>query len=199
MSESVPTYQDICEVLEKHGGCLDNTALDYGEPGYDLSLDAKGILFANWNPIPSEVCDELEKHFDMEWSDEWIIDYESGKAYRCQPDSYRWKPYYIMMEDGDIWGGDEIEADPESYVEEYLLNDFTKVCFFKVDLESFGFVLVDDTFENGFHPGQSAIPKTIYKKAQEEFPNNDFIFGDYSSGQFDCSFSLYRRERKEDL
>src|SRR5215831_14773837 len=80
----------------------------YGEPGY--TDPEKGILFANWNDVPKELSDSLEAEgFELEWSDEWIISHETDKAYRSSPDCYSWTPYYVLTDDGEVIGGDEIE------------------------------------------------------------------------------------------
>lgn len=50
----------------------------YGEPGY--SDPEKGIVFANWNNIPKRIADGLEAQgYELEWSDEWHIDYNKVK------------------------------------------------------------------------------------------------------------------------
>ena len=60
----------------------------YGEPGYDAP--EHGIIFANWNYVSKSVYSWLENHgYALEWSDEWIISHETGKAYRSSPELLR--------------------------------------------------------------------------------------------------------------
>lgn len=75
-------------------------ASTYGEPGY--STTKCGILLANWNDIPKEIAEELEKQCELEWSDEWIIDYDNSRVYRTQPDCYWWQPSFKLFEDGSM-------------------------------------------------------------------------------------------------
>lgn len=68
-------------------------ASDYAEPGY--KTPEKGIVFADWNVFPTVVCSILERYgYEIEWSDEWSICGDCGKAVRTQPDGYCWKPYW---------------------------------------------------------------------------------------------------------
>ena len=58
------------------------------------------------------------------------------------------------------------------------------------DLAEHGYVLLEDGFENGFHPGQDADPKVI-GNALENQGIGRFIFCLDSTGQFDISFSVW--------
>ena len=74
-------------------------ASDYAEPGYDSPKH--GILFADWNPFPSNLPDALENlGYSIEWSDEWATCEDCNKAFRTEPDSYDWKPAGTITENG---------------------------------------------------------------------------------------------------
>lgn len=190
------TYEEIDALSNKYSIYMDTWADDYGEPGYSLSEDSNGVLFGNWNNCPSHVAHVLGKQFDLEWLDEWITNTDSCKAYRTSPDSYGWLPYYVVI-NGEVWGGDECENDPEWFIEEYLLDnpDHVLMRHWNIDLENHRFALCSDEYENGWYPGQNDDPHKILKEAQSEWPECEFAFGDCSKGQFDVAFSLYRRER----
>ena len=166
----------------------------YGEPGYDAP--EHGIIFANWNHVSKSVYSWLENHgYALEWSDEWIISHETGKAYRSSPDSYGWKRSYFITEDGDVIGADEIENGDEigTYIA-YLLDDANRADTFDVDWTKHGFrKLNEDAFESGFHPGQTDNPAKILKAAQAEHPDHEFLFSIDLTGQFDINFSLWAR------
>lgn len=191
------TFDEIEALSRKYSIYMDDWADDYGEPGYSLSPDSHGVLFGDWNKCPSHVAHVLEKQFDLEWLDEWITGRDSAKAYRTNPDSYGWLPYYAIL-NGEIVGGDEIEDDPWEYVEEYLLNNADHACTFKIDLTAFGFTRIGDdrqnTYETGFHPGQNDDPHKIMADMQAKYPGLDFVFGDLATSQFDAAYSLYVRD-----
>ena len=66
-------------------------AVQYAERGY--TQPDKGILFANWNSLPTELETILDKAgYEMEWSDEWTTCEDCNRAFRTQPDSYGWTP-----------------------------------------------------------------------------------------------------------
>lgn len=192
------TFQEVQGLMERHGSGDLEWANSYGEPGYSLDEDKRAIIFGNWNPIPSFICNALEKQFELEWSDEWLVDHnDEGKAYRCQPDNHGWKAFYIITEDGEVWGGEAIEADPEEYVNEYLLNSTRHVCTFNIDLAGMGFELMPEVYETGFHPFQTDEPNKILAAMQEKYPHSDFVFGKLKMEQFAAKYQLYRRPDKE--
>ena len=169
-------------------------ANEYGERGYDATQ--AGILFADWNDSPAWLRDGLERRgFALEWSDEWLIAYDTGKAYRSSPDSYGWKPYYVVSEDGEVVGGDEIESgnQAEWYVNEYLLNDPQRCNVFQIDLTKFGFQKWNGEFETGWHPGQNDNPREVFKRLQKEKPDHDVVFDLIGVGQFDMTWCAWIR------
>lgn len=191
------TSETVERLLEKHGQYLDATAWDYGEPGYKKEHPDNCILFANWNGLPDHVMSAIEKQFDTEWSDEWINADETDKAYRTTGDCWSWTPFYWI--DGcEVIGGDEIKEDfdlQKHYIETYLLNSYKHVDMFDLDLSKHGFHQVNGDFESGMY-GREDSPKAELEKWQEKLPNYEFVFGNFSSGQFACEFNLYGRERE---
>lgn len=179
--------------LDKYLGYWD-IANEYGEPGYLREREKNGIIFANWNNVPKRVADWCEKHFAIEWSDEWIVAWASSKAYRTNADCYDWKPYF-WENDGEIIGGDEIENNEyiqEDYVN-YLVNNPRAVNYFAFDLTKHGFELARSGCESGWFPGQTDNPKEILEKILEKNPDAEVIFGEYSLSQFYCQFSVWVR------
>lgn len=182
------------ELVQRHSEC--DVCNSYGEPGY--SDPKSGILFANWNDVPSHIHRGLERRgFELEWSDEWIIEHESGKAYRTSPDCYGWTPYHVITEGGDVIGGDEIESGDQTewYVEEYLLNSPRHACVFKVDLTKFGFEKHNGEYETGFHPGQNDDARKVYKELSAK--GLDVIFAIDGVGQFDVRWTAWTRPQRD--
>ena len=183
--------QTAIALVEKHAQYCE-FASHYGEPGY---TDPKlGILFANWNNVPQFISDALERRgFELEWSDEWIIQHETDKAYRTSPDCYSWTPYYHLTNGGEVIGGDEIEADPDDYIEE-ILNDCHKVNVFDIDFEAHGFTEVqEDDFETGWHPGQNDDPAKVFAHLKQSNPDHDFLFDITEQSQFYMKWKVWRR------
>src|SRR5262245_2729049 len=77
-------------------------AAEYAEPGYQQPR--KGVLWANWNNLPRDLGDLLEKAgWACEWSDEWTTCDACQKAIRTEPDSFCWEPSYAVGEhDGEV-------------------------------------------------------------------------------------------------
>jgi len=161
----------------------------YGEPGY--SDPVTGILFSNWNDFPKRVMNFLEsKGFELEWSDEWIIDYYNDKAYRTSPDCYSWTPSYLMTDDGDLITKDYGVAT----IADYLTNDPYRCDIFDCDFSSEGFEKSSESYENGFHAGQTDNPKKIYDKLESE--GFDVIFQLTEQSQFYTVFTVWTRKQE---
>jgi hypothetical protein len=186
----------------------------YGEPGY--TDPTKGILFANWNDIEkhgrrrfngqrvpynerarrSTICNYLEAAgFELEWSDEWYVDYNHDKAWRTSPDSYSWQ-CQVAYTDGDILTPDD---DISDWIEAFQ-DDADRALpsrFTADDLTEMGFVRFGDRFENGWHQGQTDDPHEI-AKAAEAVGAEHFIFRLTEVSQFDVRFECWVQMPEED-
>lgn len=174
-------------------------AARYGEPGYDQP--EHGVVFANWNHFPRKTCELLERAgYAVEWSDEWIISHETGKAYRTSPNSYSWTRYCVITDDGDVIGGDEIESGDQAdwYINEYLLNDPERANVFKLDLTAFGFRQYNGEYESGWHPGQTDDPREATRAIRAAHPHVDIVFSIASVGQFDTHWTAWIRDVVEE-
>lgn len=160
------------------------------EPGYDDKL----VALANWNNISSHVFDALESRgISCEWEDEWITCDNCGKAFRTSPDSYGWEMYGHIF-DGFALCGDCIDA-PE-YLESLENKPRTALScalYRKIDPSNHGYTLLQDGYENGFHPGQTDDPKNILAALLKTDPSGRYIFVITDQGQFDIDFAVYKK------
>ena len=173
---------------------------DYGDQGYRLTSGTR-IAFANWNDISDNVQKYLELiGYELQWNDEWIINYETDKCYRCQPDSYSWTPYYHITEGGEIIGGDEIETDADiaiGYINDHLINDFNHINLFSICnvLESMGFELHNtDEYESGWY-GKNDSPEDIGNSLNES--GKDYVFSGLRNSQFCINFDVWTRTKTD--
>ncbi len=173
----------------------------YAEPGY---TSKHGIIATgNWNAIskwkndvsevvddvPVLVGDQLEKlGIDLEWNDEWKSCCECGKLVRTQENSYGWKRSYYMNDDGVVCH-QCVRKNPKNYLK-YLQGNNRDCLTIDLDLKKYGYVLLEDGFENGLHGGQTADPKVIAASLKKQNVKN-FIFRLDEKGQFDIKFSVY--------
>lgn len=145
-----------------------NIASTYGEPGY--KDPERGVLIANWNPLPRGLCDWLEHiGFELEWCDEWAV--VNDKAWRTQANSYDWEPSWRVTNDGE-----EITRDDgaEAWIEEAAMTDWAQPAgcvpswVTPADLEAAGYNLFEADKESGWFPGQTDEPGPIAKRAFEQ-------------------------------
>lgn len=148
----------ITELQEKHNAEWCNL---YGEPGY--TQPAEGVIFANWNNIEQAHQEMLEAAgYELEWSDEWTIDYDNNKAYRTSPDSYFWEPSVAYTEDGEMLTPDD---SPHDWIEAMAVSDPSNKAqclpswITPEDLVEAGFVKSSGDMESGFFEGQTDDPK----------------------------------------
>jgi hypothetical protein len=132
----------------------------------------------------------VETAFD----DGWMVDYETGKAYRTEPDSYSWQRSVVMDDVGEWMTPD---TDIEVWVG-WATREPDRRCLFeskRSELEDAGFENVNGVFANGWYPGQSDEPPEILAryKAMDPDKNAEYVFCIDGVGQFDIHFVLYRR------
>lgn len=186
-------------------------AAEYAESGYTTPANGAGIYFSNWNDVgpwndrPEDrdgtmgrVAALLERvGADIQWEDEWHTCDECGRAIRMEPNSYSWTPSYIVG-DGEIVCARCVEDDPEPYMEE-LEGKPGSAWTLDIDPADHGYKLIEDGFESGFHPEQSNDPQKIAEWLRAQGIER-FLFRVDGVGQFDVSFSVYRKveEKEED-
>jgi hypothetical protein len=165
----------------------------YGEPGYSTSKQA--ILFSNWNNVPKYVQKKLEQDYELQWSDEWYLDYNSDQAYRTSPDSYCWTPSVIFTENGALTV-DQAKDDPESYLES-LVNDPTTCDIFGIlkpnSCNKLGYKLIQDDLESGWYHQSTDDPHKILKELLDHNPKGEYIFGNIRNEQFRTNFAIFEK------
>lgn len=166
----------------------------YGERGY--SAPDAGILFANWNDISERIQDYLtEAGFELEWFDEWYIDYNNDKAWRTSPNCYSWICSLVYADDGEVLTPDD---GAEAAIDAVALTDYAQPIgavpdwVLEADIESEGYVQINGTYESGWHPGQNDDLEKIAKAAFETGATS-VLFRIAQSGQFDVHFQGFRK------
>jgi hypothetical protein len=176
------------QVLEDNNA---NFANGCAEPGYD----DKPVIMANWNNIEGAIFDELESEgFACEWEDEWIVCDTCNKAFRSSPNSYGWEMFGAIF-DGFALCGDCI--DPDEYlesIENKPRKALTCSLLRVIDPTDHGYTLVNDEYENGFHPGQNDDPAKILADLLADDPHGKYVFAITGQGQFDIDFAVYRKD-----
>ena len=172
----------------------------YSEPGYDADVVATG----NWNnPKLSDLPERLSKAFErigieIEWVDEWTTCDGCQGLVRTSPDGYSWQPSYVIVAECDTFCKRCFLAD-EGAVGEYLEdkegNPDTAVNLDGIDLSEYGYVLVQDRFENGLHRGMDASPEKI-AKTLERLGFERFLFEIAENSQFYSTFSVWVHEEE---
>jgi len=209
-------HEIIISLLETGAGDLDSTGAGYADPGY--TDPSKLILFGNWNPksfgdydqtthrriegtgkdsVLSKLARIIDKaglndnEYTLEWSDEWSTCQDCNKAVRTQPDSYSWKPRFVILNDCELFCVDCAKNDMDA-LEEHFKNNENIADTFGFDWEDRGWTQLEHVFESGWHPGQNDDPKTIAKNIDAD---HDFLFVIQSTRQFDTSFVVYVRPK----
>ena len=166
----------------------------YCEPGY--STDKSLIVTANWNTpyFTKEEVEEIEKDFEIEWSDEWASCQSCNGLVRIIQDSYHWQQSYYTF---DFEGLTCHKCIKEHWAEEYIEtieNDPHKAITFDIDPCDYGYTLHESGFEAGWHRHQTADPRAIYDALESKF--NYIIFKISGTGQFDITFEVYVKGEK---
>lgn len=193
----------------------------YGEPGYstsssELATTPAVVLGDYWcgcdkfgqdahgrNQLHSydqhwpKVFAQLEQQgVELEWYDEWTIDYDNNKAYRTTGDSYSWQSVIHYTEDGEILTPDD-ELTTWLELGEYVNNP--RAClpsrvFGPADLESAGWESYNGRYESGWHPGQTDDPEAITREIRDELGEEvEVVFLLDEASQFYIGFSAWTR------
>jgi hypothetical protein len=167
----------------------------YGEFGYKLSEGKKAILFSDWNKFEKypRIMEWIEENYEIEWCDEWVIDYNNDKCYRKIHNSYGWQPSMYMDNNGNIIPYDDINEMNEEEFKEFLIeNNFLNNPKTAIDLVRFepkGELIGEDKSRM---LESKPDPKKMLELAKEKYPENDFYFVIDSVNQFGFEFVLYK-------
>ena len=183
----------IKEYVEKfvddlfNDGFLGDAASEYGEPGYTKGSDDNIIITADWNGMPMGIYDIIEDNgFDMEWSDEWILDYNEDKLYRTQSGDYGWEPSFFY-DDCEVYG---IADNEEMYIAS-MVNHPNKLLSANVNLEKHGFVDLEEICrETGWY-GKVEDPEEVFNKFRDEY--SEMVVQTCSIGQFSINWRVWGR------
>ena len=190
-------FEDIIETLISNGDI--DICHEYGEMGYTLDDDKKGILFGNWNDFDRypNFMERLENEYEIEWHDEWIIDYDNSKAYRTSPDSYGWEQQFRITDCGELITPDD---DVSEWIDECVVDYNTYTSKISA-LPSFidedeiigeGFELIGEDYENGWY-GKEDRPEEIAEDLIEDKGFNEVLFQIDFVSQFNLGFKVYAK------
>lgn len=217
MKDSISTTQAnaiVCAMADKY---MSDHSFDivgeYGEPGYGNSTDTLIVLGYYWCRCDRFGTDQrgntlhsIEDHYPrtwqalessgvrFEWYDEWYADYEAGKCYRTEPDSYSWQPSIVYSEDrGDyMTPDDDISVWIDWATDDPTVRAIPRGICTGAELETLGYILYSGQNETGWHPGQNADPADVVAALRREHGDEASIICtlDYVQ-QFDVSWSVY--------
>lgn len=176
-------------------GEIENICSEYGEQGYTLEQNKKAILFANWNNFDKypNFMEWIEENYEIEWSDEWIIDYNESKAYRTSPNSYGWQQQVRITDCGELITPD---SDIKDWIDYCVMTDYKQQARCLPDfideelLIEEGFKLILEDNANGWY-GRADDPNEIAENVFNETNYTEILFVLDSVGQFEVSFSVY--------
>lgn len=167
-------------------------ANSYGERGQHSD---KPILLGNWNELNESELNAVERYFEIEWSDEWIVLYdEDCKAYRTMPNSYS-RGLSVTIWNGEFVSFDYIRESGQliDYILDELtdkpLNALSTDIISEEDLLEAGAVLVEGDFESGFHDHMNVTPQKIMNQYPDRRQN--MFFRVNCKSQFHIGFELW--------
>jgi hypothetical protein len=182
--EDIENYlesQDIeFEVISEYG---DNTLKD---------IDTVPILLMNLNELENHPILNLDGKINLQYSDEFIIDYDNDRCFRSVSNSYTWEPFY-WENNGEIFSIDDINSDIEllnKYSEEYI-NNPSKAVHSQINLSKLGY---------NYHCRADAKlfieNDTPTKMVKDLLQNYNVILQIISFQQFGCEYSINISEKQ---
>lgn len=219
MNLSSDTISRILESTLGADGSFDY-ANEYGEPGYGSVGTTMVVLGNYWCRCDKLGTDDngrvnLHDHaahhpriwqqmedqgVEFEWCDEWCVDYDAGKAYRTQPDSYSWQPTAMYTEDGDLLTPD---SDIDEWIE-WAADEPTRCLMrrYRDQLQGAGFVKWEpgneQDYQSGWHEGMTDDPKAVTDQIRQALGDGaEIVFVLDETSQFYVGFSVWTRETDE--
>ena len=175
----------------------------YAEPGYD-DPPSGCIALGDWNSVSK--WDEEKRQFvtiddtlpklakkleaigvELEWEDEWASCDCCGKIFRTSPNSYGWQLSGVI-EDGLCLCHECL--DPEDHLRGLENQDRKCNTIGSIKPKDYGYVCIQEDFENGLYGGQCADPRAI-AKILRGIGITRFLFNLDDTGQFDITFSVW--------
>jgi hypothetical protein len=156
------------------------------EPGYEEN----DIAIGDWNEVPKEICEKLEKDgWELEFDDEWVNCENCGALVRTSGNCYGWQRSYFLSEVTGHICHVCLKENPEEYLKE-LEGSYRIPVIKQIRPSDFGYLLVGGGLENGIYGGQTDNPQEI-AKSLKEIGVTRVLFQIDSSGPFDVHFSCY--------
>lgn len=180
-------WDNLQEYFDRH-----NIYYSYYSGIAETGYDDKPLLCLNWNEVPINLMEWIEKTFDIEchFDDEWTSCSSCGKAIRTIPNSYDWEPSFISFEYEYICR----ECIEVSEAIDFYKNTTKKALpeWILADVEKAGFHCVEDIcqiYEAGFHAYQTDTPEKALEQCFEIFGKDNFI------SKFDYLFVITDRSQ----
>ncbi|AZS12588.1 hypothetical protein HWB99_gp052 [Mycobacterium phage DrLupo] len=194
----------VCGERWGDGSLVMNVGVGYAEPGYhdDETVWVLGSWWVRKNG-------ELEIHrlsaalervgVEVEWHDEWEQCSHCQRIFRVSGDSYMWKQFGMLLDDGDWLCGD-CAIDPE-FIDDVLAplinNPHNRVAFCDASvLEAQGWTRYNtEKYQSGWHPGMDADPSIVFAEIQERMPEHDVLFFKDEASQFYSEWSAFTKPK----
>ena len=180
---------------------------------YGQTVDDVSIFIADWNNEKLEAIGNwLENSaifhdsvVETGWDDTTTNCSDCGKYFSTQSGYYGAEPEFLWVSDCALLCKSCALGYPED-IEEFYNNQYDRALpNWCIDtIKKMDYFCLDDEddelckiYENGLHPGQNDTPADIIKNLEKEgfWDKYDYIFCINSTGQFDCRFSLFIKER----
>lgn len=179
----------------------------YAEPGYP---DVELVVIGDWNTVSefkegkwitldgtmarvANLISSLDG-VEIDWCDEYVACDECQRFVRSKPDSYSWTRSYYELPDSRVC---QYCIDENEDLQAEILKDLegreNSALTLDINPEEHGYMLLEEEFVHGFHPGQANDPRVIAKSLWD-LGIDRFLFTIDSVGQFDIQFSVYVHE-----
>ena len=173
------------------GYCSKYEEVRYSDP-------EKKILFGNWNDVPSEAIDLLEDSgYEVEYDDEWIIDYDKDKAHKIVPSDGGFPSYIIY--DGMIIDKEEALSDIEFYTDILKclsMDGKIEADVFSIDFASSGWTKRECELTVGYHRADSDFSSIRNKAIDDGF---EIIFQYQYANPFESSLCSWIRKKEDEI
>jgi len=184
-------YVDEFVRLLNDDGVVCDFAEEYGERGYFKEKEGNVIVTGDWNYLAGSIYDIIEENgYEMEWSDQWIMDYDTQEIFKSNGDEQGELSYFWISECEIA----SIEGNEEAYIEYVSMErqdsiDSVKLGVSWIDYEEYGYEDIEKScHETGMY-GIWEDPREAYDKFKHEYERIVYVL--CSANPFATRWKLY--------
>lgn len=183
------TYEYIRGLMDD--GLIVDICSDYGEPGFYKDNQDDLILTADWNDMADGMQEVIrDAGYSLEWSDEWMCDYDNDLLYRTTSSDPFWESSIFFTESEML----PIADNEDLYIEQFI-NVINRRINSRFNLEKYGFIDIEEACHQTGMYGIYEYPQEVFDKFSDEY--TEMVIQTCSQTPYSVDWKVWGRNPEE--